>query len=157
MSSALLRTLSLAVTASALTQVATAAYHKNVLDHYENPQRGLAGQGQQAGRHRPGRGSACGDVMKLQIELTIMGALLTAKFKTFRLRLRHRQQQPSHRVGQGQVCGRGLRIRNSEIAKELRTAASQSCTAPCWPKTPSRAALKDFKVKNADEAGVMEK
>lgn len=59
-------------------------YHKNVIDHYENPRNigsfnynethigtGLVGA------------PACGDVMKLQIKVDNSGKIVDAKFKTF--------------------------------------------------------------------------
>uniref|UniRef100_A0A1I8F5C3 NifU_N domain-containing protein n=1 Tax=Macrostomum lignano TaxID=282301 RepID=A0A1I8F5C3_9PLAT len=145
----------LAVTASASPRC-HGRLPQNVLDHYERNRRnvGSLDKGQQA---RVGTGlvgaPACGDVMKLQIEVDDK----MAHFQDLRLRLRHRQQQqPSHRVGQGKSVDEASGIRNSEIAKELRLPPVKlHCSM--LAEDAIKAALKDFKVKNADEAGVMEK
>jgi len=58
-------------------------YHVNVIDHYENP-RNVGSL--DIKRHQVGTGlvgsPACGDVMKLQIEVK-EGTIIDAKFKTF--------------------------------------------------------------------------
>uniref|UniRef100_A0A1I8FIK2 NifU_N domain-containing protein n=1 Tax=Macrostomum lignano TaxID=282301 RepID=A0A1I8FIK2_9PLAT len=155
MSALCFRTLSLAVTASAhpgWPRVPPTT--KNVLDHYENPRNGgLAGQGQQAASAPALVGlPPCGDVIEAadRDALTIMGRIVDAKvFKTFGCRLRHRQQQPSQPSGsRASLWTRPPGSRNSEIAQELRLRRKSSCTAP----NAIKAALKDFKVKNADEA-----
>ena len=59
-------------------------YHKNVIDHFERP-RNLGSMNKT--KKSVGTGlvgaPACGDVMKLQIEVDKTGKIIDAKFKTF--------------------------------------------------------------------------
>jgi len=59
-------------------------YHSNVIDHYENPRNvgSLDKKNTQVGTGLVGA-PACGDVMKLQIEVNENGVIVDAKFKTF--------------------------------------------------------------------------
>ncbi|PAA55770.1 hypothetical protein BOX15_Mlig025566g2 [Macrostomum lignano] len=157
MSSALLRTLSPGRHCQRLTQVATAAYHKNVLDHYENPRN--VGSLDKASK-RVGTGlvgaPACGDVMKLQIEVDDNGRIVDAKFKTFGCGSAIASSSLATEWVKGKSVDEASGIRNSEIAKELRLPPVKlHCSM--LAEDAIKAALKDFKVKNADEAGVMEK
>jgi nitrogen fixation NifU-like protein len=60
------------------------AYSKELLDHYENPRNvgSLNKQEKSVGTGLVGA-PACGDVMKLQIEVADDGTIKEAKFKTF--------------------------------------------------------------------------
>eukprot|EP01035_Chromulina_nebulosa_P009346 gene9346-12633_t len=59
-------------------------YHENVIDHYENPRNvgSLDKKKKNVGTGLVGA-PACGDVMKLQIEVDSNGVIVDAKFKTF--------------------------------------------------------------------------
>ena len=59
-------------------------YHSNVIDHYENPRNvgSLDKKNTRVGTGLVGS-PACGDVMKLQIEVNENGVIIDAKFKTF--------------------------------------------------------------------------
>ncbi|CAK9290884.1 unnamed protein product [Gordionus sp. m RMFG-2023] len=59
-------------------------YHKNVIDHYENPRNvgSLDKSEKNVGTGLVGA-PACGDVMKLQIKVDENGKIVDAKFKTF--------------------------------------------------------------------------
>jgi len=59
-------------------------YHTNVLDHYENPQNvgSLNKNDKNIGTGLVGA-PACGDVMKLQINVDDNGIIIDSKFKTF--------------------------------------------------------------------------
>uniref|UniRef100_A0A3P9AHK9 NIF system FeS cluster assembly NifU N-terminal domain-containing protein n=1 Tax=Esox lucius TaxID=8010 RepID=A0A3P9AHK9_ESOLU len=63
---------------------AQAAYHKKVVDHYENPRNvgSLDKTSKNVGTGLVGA-PACGDVMKLQIEVDDQGKIVDARFKTF--------------------------------------------------------------------------
>ena len=68
-----------------LIAVPNAAYHENVIDHYENPRNvgSLDKSKKNVGTGLVGA-PACGDVMKLQIELNEDGETIErAVFKTF--------------------------------------------------------------------------
>ena len=54
-------------------------YHSNVFDHYENPRN----VGSLDKKNTRVGAPACGDVMKLQIEVNENGVIIDAKFKTF--------------------------------------------------------------------------
>ena len=60
------------------------AYSKNVMDHYENPRNvgSLDKSSKNVGTGLVGA-PACGDVMKLQIQVASDGTIQDAKFKTF--------------------------------------------------------------------------
>ena len=60
------------------------AYGKKVLDHYENPKNvgSLNKESEDVGTGLVGA-PACGDVMKLQVEVNDDGMITDAKFKTF--------------------------------------------------------------------------
>jgi nitrogen fixation NifU-like protein len=60
------------------------AYSKDLLDHYENPRNvGAMDKTQQAVGTGLVGAPACGDVMKLQIQVNEDGVIEDAKFKTF--------------------------------------------------------------------------
>uniref|UniRef100_A0A1I8F533 NifU_N domain-containing protein n=1 Tax=Macrostomum lignano TaxID=282301 RepID=A0A1I8F533_9PLAT len=126
---------------------------QNVLDHYENPRNvGLAGQGSKRGSAPAGRGSRLRARRHeaVQIDgLTIMGALLTPKFKTFGCGSAI-ASEPSLATRASlwtKPPGSGTR----KIAKELRLPPVKlHCSM--LAEDAIKAALKDFKVKNADEA-----
>uniref|UniRef100_A0A3B3TAN0 Iron-sulfur cluster assembly enzyme b n=1 Tax=Paramormyrops kingsleyae TaxID=1676925 RepID=A0A3B3TAN0_9TELE len=60
------------------------SYHKKVVDHYENPRNvgSLDKNAKNVGTGLVGA-PACGDVMKLQIEVDDQGKIVDARFKTF--------------------------------------------------------------------------
>ena len=59
-------------------------YHKRVIDHYENPRNvgSLDKTKKNVGTGLVGA-PACGDVMKIQIEVDDKGTIIDTKFKTF--------------------------------------------------------------------------
>lgn len=75
----------------ALTRGLTALYHEKVIDHYEHPRNvgSLDKSKKNVGTGLVGA-PACGDVMKLQIELNEDGSVIeNAVFKVLPLQLRH--------------------------------------------------------------------
>ena len=72
------------------------AYSDKVVDHFNNPRNMGSFKKDEAGVGTGIVGAPeCGDVMKLQIKVE-NGMIVDAKFKTFRVRLRHRQFEPLH-------------------------------------------------------------
>ena len=60
------------------------AYSKQLIDHYENPRNvGSLDKTKKNVNCLVGVTPACGDVMKLQIEVDDKGKITDAKFKTF--------------------------------------------------------------------------
>ena len=59
-------------------------YHKNIIDHYENPRNvgSFNSTDKNIGTGLVGS-PACGDVMKLQIKINKFGKIIDSKFKTF--------------------------------------------------------------------------
>ena len=76
------------------------AYGKKVLDHYENP-RNVGVLDKDANNVGTGMvgAPACGDVMRLQIQVNDEGVIEEAKFQNIRLRLSNRLFVTPNRVG----------------------------------------------------------
>ena len=99
------------------------AYSDKVIDHYSNPRN--VGS---FGKDTPGLGTGlvgapeCGDVMKLQIKVNLDDRRHRGRqVQDLRLRLRHRQLEPGHRVAQGQDAStRRAKIKNTDIVNELK-------------------------------------
>uniref|UniRef100_A0A6Q2XAT2 NIF system FeS cluster assembly NifU N-terminal domain-containing protein n=1 Tax=Esox lucius TaxID=8010 RepID=A0A6Q2XAT2_ESOLU len=116
---------------------AQAAYHKKVVDHYENPRNvgSLDKTSKNVGTGLVGA-PACGDVMKLQIEVDDQGKIVDARFKTFG-------------CGSAIASSSLLLIINTDIAKEL-------CLPPVklhcsmLAEDAIKAALQDYRVKQQD-------
>uniref|UniRef100_A0A3Q3KXC1 Iron-sulfur cluster assembly enzyme n=1 Tax=Labrus bergylta TaxID=56723 RepID=A0A3Q3KXC1_9LABR len=91
---------------------ALCSYHEKVVDHYENPRNvgSLDKSSRNVGTGLVGA-PACGDVMKLQIQVDDNGKIVDAKFKTF---------------------GCGSAIASSSLATEWVKGKS------CSQKTPSK-------------------
>lgn len=96
-------------------------YHKNVIDHYENPRN--VGSMDKSDK-RVGTGlvgaPACGDVMKLQIKVDENGRIIDAKFKTFGCGSAIASSSLATEWVKGKTIDEAGSIRNTDIAKELR-------------------------------------
>lgn len=97
------------------------AYSNEVLDHYENPRN--VGKMDEAKRN-VGTGlvgaPACGDVMKLQIEVDPATNTITdAKFKTFGCGSAIASSSLATEMIKGKSIDEAIEIKNSDIAKEL--------------------------------------
>ena len=96
------------------------AYGKKVLDHYENPRNvGSLDKGDA----RVGTGMvgapACGDVMKLQIQVNEQGVIEDAKFKTYGCGSAIASSSLLTEWVRGKTLDEARRIRNTDIAEEL--------------------------------------
>merc|ERR1712003_540529 len=103
-----------------IARVPVANYHEKVIDHYENPRN--------VGKIDPkkinvGTGlvgaPACGDVMKLQIEVDEEGKIVDAKFKTFGCGSAIASSSLATEWVKGKSLDEAASIKNSDIAKEL--------------------------------------
>ncbi|XP_065580388.1 iron-sulfur cluster assembly enzyme ISCU-like [Artemia franciscana] len=122
-------------------------YHSKVLDHYENPRNvgtfdknatdvgtGLVGA------------PACGDVMKLQIQVDKDGKIIDARFKTFGCGSAIASSSLATEWVKGKTIDEALTIKNTEIAKEL-------CLPPVklhcsmLAEDAIKAALSDYRIK----------
>uniref|UniRef100_A0A8C4M0T8 Iron-sulfur cluster assembly enzyme ISCU n=1 Tax=Equus asinus asinus TaxID=83772 RepID=A0A8C4M0T8_EQUAS len=121
-------------------------YHKKVVDHYENPRNvgSLDKTSKNVGTGLVGA-PACGDVMKLQIQVDEKGKMVDARFKTF---------------GCGSAIApsslEALTIKNTDIAKEL-------CLPPVklhcslLAEDAIKATLADYKLKQEPKKGEAER
>ncbi|AFB21015.1 Fe-S cluster assembly scaffold IscU [Rickettsia canadensis] len=96
------------------------AYSKKVIDHYENPRNvgSLNKESQNVGTGLVGA-PACGDVMKLQIEVDDNGIITDAKFKTFGCGSAIASSSLVTEWVKGRSINDAETIKNTEIAKEL--------------------------------------
>jgi len=135
-------------TVRVLPAVSGRFYHEKVIDHYEQPRNvgKLDAKKRNVGTGLVGA-PACGDVMKIQIEVDDSGNIVDAKFKTFGCG----SAIASSSLATEWIKGRSLddagKIKNSDIAKEL-------CLPPVklhcsmLAEDGIQAAIKDYKVKN---------
>ena len=96
------------------------AYSEKVLDHYENPRNvGSFEKGdQQVGTGMVGA-PACGDVMRLQIQVSDDGVIEDAKFKTYGCGSAIASSSLLTEWVKGKSLDEALEIKNTEIAEEL--------------------------------------
>ena len=95
------------------------AYSNQVLDHYENPRNvgSLDKNSPKVGTGMVGA-PACGDVMKLQIEV-VNGVITDAKFKTYGCGSAIASSSLVTEWLKGRTLDQAQEIKNSEIAEEL--------------------------------------
>ena len=96
------------------------AYSDKVLDHYENPRNvgTLDKDDSSVGTGMVGA-PACGDVMKLQIQVDDNGIITDAKFKTYGCGSAIASSSLLTEWVKGQSVDEALKIKNSDIAEEL--------------------------------------
>ncbi|VDL61275.1 unnamed protein product [Hymenolepis diminuta] len=104
-----------------LTKLSVASYHANVIDHYENPRNvgTLDKNKKNVGTGLVGA-PACGDVMKMQIEVDDEGRIVDAKFKTFGCCSAIASSSLATEWIKGKTLDEASSIKNTDIAKELR-------------------------------------
>lgn len=95
-------------------------YHTNVLDHYENPKNvgSLDKNNKNVGTGLVGA-PACGDVMKLQIEVE-NGIITQTKFKTFGCGSAIASSSYATEFIKGKTLQQASNVKNSEIAEFLK-------------------------------------
>lgn len=95
-------------------------YHKNVIDHYENPRNvgSFDKDDDNVGTGLVGA-PACGDVMKLQIKVDDDGKIIDAKFKTFGCGSAIASSSLATEWVKGKKMADATQIKNTDIAKEL--------------------------------------
>jgi len=125
-----------------------ALYHKNVIDHYENPRNvgSLDKSDQAVGTGLVGA-PACGDVMKLQIKVDENGKIVDAKFKTFGCGSAIASSSLATEWIKGKTLNEAGEIKNSQIAKEL-SLPPVKLHCSMLAQDAIRAALADYKLKN---------
>ncbi|KAJ0013136.1 hypothetical protein NQD34_017470 [Periophthalmus magnuspinnatus] len=126
-------------------------YHVKVMDHYENPRNvgSLDKNSRNVGTGLVGA-PACGDVMKLQIEVDDQGKIVDARFKTFGCGSAIASSSLATEWVKGKSVEEALTIKNTDIAKEL-------CLPPVklhcsmLAEDAIKAALDDYHLKQRDE------
>ena len=96
-------------------------YHDNVIKHFESPQNvgSLDKTSPRVGTGLVGA-PACGDVMKLQIEVDDDGTIVDAKFKTFGCGSAIAASSYVTTAIIGKSTCEASQIQNTQVAKELR-------------------------------------
>lgn len=96
------------------------AYGNKVIDHYENPRNvgTLDKDAKNTGTGMVGA-PACGDVMKLQIEVGDDGVIQDAKFKTYGCGSAIASSSLLTEWVKGKTLDEAKQIKNTEIAEEL--------------------------------------
>jgi len=96
------------------------AYSDKVIDHYENPRNvgNLDNKARNVGTGMVGA-PACGDVMRLQIQVGENGVIEDAKFKTYGCGSAIASSSLLTEWVKGKTLDEARQIKNSEIAEEL--------------------------------------
>ena len=96
-------------------------YHENVIDHYENP-RNVGAMDKNANDVGTGLvgAPACGDVMKLQIQVDENGTIVDSKFKTFGCGSAIASSSVATEWLKGKSVDECLNIKNTDIASHLK-------------------------------------
>jgi nitrogen fixation NifU-like protein len=96
------------------------AYSKDLIDHYENPRNvgSMDKNSENVGTGLVGA-PACGDVMKLQLQINEAGIIEDAKFKTFGCGSAIASSSLVTEMVKGRSVDYAESIKNSEIAREL--------------------------------------
>ena len=123
------------------------AYSKQLLDHYENPRNvgSLDKNKKNVGTGLVGA-PACGDVMKLQIEVDDKGTITDAKFKTFGCGSAIASSSLVTEWLKGAHIDEAQSIKNTEIATELALPPVKiHCSV--LAEDAVKSAIKDYKRK----------
>ena len=126
------------------------AYSEKVIDHYEHPRNvgKLDESSNNVGTGMVGA-PACGDVMRLQIEVGENGVINQAKFKTYGCGSAIASSSLLTEWVKGKTLDEALEIKNSEIAEELALPPVKvHCSV--LAEDAIKAAVKDYQSKNED-------
>lgn len=126
------------------------AYSEKVIDHYENPRN--VGQ-METDKKNVGTGMvgapACGDVMRLQIQVGDDGIIEDAKFKTYGCGSAIASSSLLTEWVKGKTLGEAAQIKNTDIAEELALPPVKvHCSV--LAEDAIRAAIEDYTSKQDD-------
>jgi len=123
-------------------------YHEKVIDHYENPRNvgSMDKNKKTVGTGLVGA-PACGDVMRLQIEVDDEGKIVDAKFKTFGCGSAIASSSLATEWIKGMKVDEAGSIKNTQIAKEL-SLPPVKLHCSMLAEDAIKAAIKDYKIKN---------
>lgn len=124
------------------------SYHAKVIEHYENPRNvgSLDKKKRNVGTGLVGA-PACGDVMKLQIEVDDDGKIVDAKFKTFGCASAIASSSLATEWIKGKSVDDAGKIKNTDIAKEL-SLPPVKLHCSMLAEDAIKSALQDYKTKN---------
>lgn len=127
------------------------AYSPKVIDHYENPRNvgSLNKDNKNVGTGLVGA-PACGDVMKLQIEVDDNGIIIDAKFKTFGCGSAIASSSLVTEWVKGRSINDAAAIKNTEIAKEL-SLPPVKLHCSLLAEDAIKAAIADYKLKKENK------
>ncbi|MDH5183823.1 MAG: Fe-S cluster assembly scaffold IscU [Gammaproteobacteria bacterium] len=129
------------------------AYSEKVIDHYENPRNVgvLDKDSNKVGTGMVGA-PACGDVMRLQIQVNDQGIIEDAKFKTYGCGSAIASSSLLTEWVRGKTLDEAAQIKNTEIAEELALPPVKiHCSV--LAEDAIKAAVSDFKSKNGMAEG----
>lgn len=123
------------------------AYSKEVIDHYENPRNvgALDKSDANVGTGLVGA-PACGDVLKLQIQVDDAGNIIDAKFKAFGCGSAIASSSLVSEWVKGKNVDEALEIKNQEIARHL-SLPPVKLHCSMLAEDAIKAAVKDYKEK----------
>lgn len=122
-------------------------YSKKVLDHYENPRNvgTLDKKSESVGTGLVGA-PACGDVMRLQIEVSELGIIKDAKFKTYGCGSAIASSSLVTEWIKGRTLDEAMKIKNTDVAEHLSLPPVKiHCSV--LAEDAIRAAIEDYKSK----------
>lgn len=125
------------------------AYSKKVIDHYENPRNvgTMNTEERSVGTGMVGA-PACGDVMRLQIEVDGTGVIQDAKFKTYGCGSAIASSSLLTEWVKGKTIEEALKITNKDIAEELELPPVKiHCSV--LAEDAVKAAIEDYQTKQA--------
>lgn len=127
------------------------AYSKEVIDHYENPRNvgSLDKSSSNVGTGLVGA-PACGDVLKLQIEVDDNGKIIDAKFKAFGCGSAIASSSLVSEWVKGKNVDEALAIKNQEIAEHL-SLPPVKLHCSMLAEDAIKAAVKDYQEKKSKQ------
>jgi nitrogen fixation protein NifU and related proteins len=128
------------------------AYSEKVLNHYENPRNvgSLDTKDRHVGTGMVGA-PACGDVMRLQIQVNDQGVIEDARFKTYGCGSAIASSSLLTEWVKGKTLDQALQIKNSQIAEELALPPVKvHCSV--LAEDAIKAAIRDYTAKQGDSS-----
>jgi nitrogen fixation NifU-like protein len=127
------------------------AYSDKVIDHYENP-RNVGTLDKDSGNVGTGMvgAPACGDVMRLQIQVNAEGVIEDAKFKTYGCGSAIASSSLLTEWVKGKTLDEARAIKNTEIAEELALPPVKvHCSV--LAEDAIKAAVRDYRAKRGED------
>ncbi|WP_252179509.1 Fe-S cluster assembly scaffold IscU [Endozoicomonas sp. 4G] len=129
------------------------AYSEKVIDHYENPRNvgKLDDKSDKVGTGMVGA-PACGDVMRLQIQVSDEGVIEDARFKTYGCGSAIASSSLATEWMKGKTLEQAAEIRNTDIADELALPPVKiHCSV--LAEDAIKAAIDDYRTKHDQPSG----